>query len=177
MLIKTPLNRLYPTLAAVLIVTMLVAVAWSLMSSRRAELQTLRASYQATLAAGSWVTPQDIQATLADADTAANKISTDSNISDLLAALGQDLEANQLLDHKMTTGRPTGEILQKIPIQLRFKGNFESTCRLLERLDRYPTLVRVDQMRLQRVPNDPTAQLDIELGLSTFVGDLKGIKP
>ena len=173
MRIKTPPITAYPLTGAALILVLLVVGTWMLTASKRDQLQKLRDKYQSLTDTASWTAPRDIQDQIARAEAAVKQIHTDNDISDLLSALGRDLEDNQTTDRQLTTGRASGDGIQQIPIQIRYSGDFAATCRLLDRLTHYPTLIRVDQMRLQRATDDATSKLDVELNLSTFVGDLK----
>ncbi|QNN22003.1 type 4a pilus biogenesis protein PilO [Planctomycetales bacterium ZRK34] len=167
---------LFPMAAAVLIVATMVSIAWALTSSKQGTIDELRVRYQSLVDNRPDVLPQNIQATIASADAAVKQIPASNDISQLLAALGRDLAANQTTDRQITTGRSSGEAIQQIPIQIRFKADFESTCRLLDALEQYSTPVRVDHMRMQRAGDD-SASLDVELNLSTFFGDLKRAMP
>ena len=177
MRLKTSTVMLYPLLAAALVVAVMIGLTWMLTSSKRATLSELREKYHTLMVAQPATTPQDIQATITKANAIVEKIPADNDISELLSSLGRDLDNNQTTDRQLTTGRATGDVIQQIPIQVRFSGSFDSTCRLLRRLDEYPRLIRVDQMTMQRIPEDATAKLNVELNLSTFIGDMKRIKP
>lgn len=100
----------------------------------------------------------------------------DAAIGRLLSAIGADLRELGVRERSLTMGTAaTLGDLEQLPLNLSFRGSFESVYQMLDRLHGYDRVVRLERVAIAREPRASGDALSVTARLVTFArGDQEG---
>lgn len=92
-----------------------------------------------------------------------------SELGPLLTQLGEDLQHPSVVDQQMQARAViTGHDFSRIPLSLRFKGDFEALFQFLQRIESRHRIMRIDRLDVRRDGNKPKRPVTVDIELSTF---------
>ena len=106
------------------------------------------------------------------------QVPADSDISRLLESVGSDPSADGTPEREIVT-KPTipGQPVARIPFSLQYRGSFNGTVALLNRLHDGALFTRVERLVLERAPSaEGNKRLRVQVDFSTFARTSKELE-
>jgi len=155
--------------AALVVVLLAVATFW-VISGNQQQVKQLNNEIASLQAAASNSMIADEAALVEDAvSTYRMRVPMEQRVNQMISQIIQDSDALGSRDRKLTTNPSVVKgSLVYMPIDLKFVGGFKATTELLQRIENYTNLVRVDALMLERDPMERNADLDVSLELTAL---------
>lgn len=166
--------------AAILVVGAGAMVHWHLLSSRRAALAAAEAQVQAAADANAQAEQglRELPTLRQSVREFARCVPPDPDISALLGSVGGDV-ASSAGPQREIVSKPTvpGQPLARVPFSLTYRGSFDGTVSLLQRLHNGELFARIERIVID---NDSAAEgqhvLRVHLDFSTFARTSKELE-